>query len=235
MQDDNYDLIHIIEQLRSETPSEQPLIVTYVIKHFLKNQDNDDQNKETNNGYTFIRETNLLHINGDKSVYEQIEKIKRESFDTTIVSMDDFELVAIPKKAGSAWINSTHYMLIDCYDECGQTINESQKLTKIRYNELRKYNVDESKHRVEKLKIFFHFSQQFYALDIILKPESHKDSMWLKVYRTPGNKYMQKETDITLDDVDVPPCLKLLENVTSDPDFSSYSYSYSDSDSYSAV
>ncbi len=45
------------------------------------------------------------------------------------------------------------------------------------------------------------------------KPEEHKNAMWLKVYRTPGNK-----------DVDVPSFLKIMENVTSDPHFSSYSY-----------
>ena len=236
IKDNNTDINHIINELQSCAPT-HPLIVTYVIKYFLRDDDddnndnnnNDNNNESKKNGYTFIRETNVLHINSEKSIDEQIARIQKNSFDdfktNSFPSWDDNKTIDIPLKAGIAWQDSTHYMLIKNNEECGQLINESEKLTKIRYNELRKYNRDKSKHRVEKIKIFFHYSQQFYALDIFLKPESHKNSMWLKVYRTPGNKYMPIETNTELNNVDVPSCIKVVKNVTSDPDFSSYSYS----------
>ncbi len=49
------------------------------------------------------------------------------------------EQINIPSKAGSAWLDASHYMLIKCSEEFGQSINESEKLTKMRYNELRFY------------------------------------------------------------------------------------------------
>ncbi len=122
-------------------------------------------------------------------------------------------------------VGATHYMRIKCMEEAGQTINESEKLSKTRYNELRFYKRDVNKHRVEKVKIFFHYKHQFYALDVFTKPESHKNSMWLKVYRTHGNKYETKETNVEMENVDIPPCIQVMENVTSDPHFSSYYFS----------
>lgn len=224
MMDNNYGINHIVEQLQLCVPSEHPIIVTYVIKHFLK----DDSSLESEEGYTFIRETNLLHIgDSNKSINEQITEIqKNKSSEMSLFPLSasyDFERIDIPEKAGSAWINNTHYMLIQSREEFGQLINESQSLTKMRYNELRRHNRDHSKHKVEKIKIFFHYKMQFYALDLFISPVSHKDSMWLKVYRTPGNKYQSNEAEV--ESVDVPPCIKIIKNVTKDSGYTSYSYS----------
>lgn len=219
--DKNYDLSHIITELARY--STKPLTVTYVIKYFL----NDEASKSSGNDniYAFIRETNLLNIQSEMSIEEQIQDIneKADVVSSRSLYLGEEDLIHIPETAGSAWHETTHYMLIRNSEECGQLINESETLTKIRYNQFRKFNRDMNKGKVEKLKVFFHFGGQFYALDMFMKPESHRNNMWLKVYRTPGNKHEAKEGHE--EDVDVPPCIVIQKNVTNDPHFSSFSYS----------
>eukprot|EP01083_Nonionella_stella_P062959 163669_1 len=183
------DIDQIVQMLQTSAHNENPLIVTHVIKYFLIDQ---DPNENEPNRYTFIRETNVLHVHGTQSIEEQINNID---------------------------VDVTHYMLIRHNEEYGQVINASEKVTKTRYDELRKYQRDTSKHGVEKVKIFFHYKQQFYALDVFVKPETRKYQMWLKMYKTQRNIYM---ADVSA--VDVPPCIRIIKNVTSDPVYTSYSY-----------